>query len=301
MGSDLLRRVRWGNVGLACAVLAALATVVAWPALTTTTPALPSDTARPLIASGPDDERSDTGPPVEEACNPGAAGARRCAEGAGDEGQGSAERQDAESGGSRSAARSGAAGPGGTGDEPRRRRTSRRRRRRRRGRCGSAPRRVRCGSAEKRGRRGAARIGAEASLAARAGAEARPAAGAARAGAGSEAGQRARRGPAGKRGRQRARRGSEQRRDQAARTGVARVEAAVMAKKVSHRSRRDLHRRLSAPIRRRRRRCHRALRHGKSLRGRRPSGRARRPGTNPIRRAAPAEPAGDEFGFESSR
>ena len=50
MASDVLRRVRWGNVALACAVLAALAGVVVWPLLSTTTPGLPPDAPRPLVA-----------------------------------------------------------------------------------------------------------------------------------------------------------------------------------------------------------------------------------------------------------
>ena len=53
MGSDLLRRVRWGNVALACAVLVALAGVVVWPLITTTAPSLPADAARPLVSDEP--------------------------------------------------------------------------------------------------------------------------------------------------------------------------------------------------------------------------------------------------------
>src|SRR4051812_13033311 len=44
-----LRRIRWGNASLAVAVLIALATVVAWPLVSTSSPGLPPDTARPLV------------------------------------------------------------------------------------------------------------------------------------------------------------------------------------------------------------------------------------------------------------
>src|SRR3954454_18968098 len=49
MGPDVLRRVRWGNVALAAAVAAALVAVVAWPRLTASPTALPSDSATPLV------------------------------------------------------------------------------------------------------------------------------------------------------------------------------------------------------------------------------------------------------------
>src|SRR3954471_23395234 len=49
MGPDVLRRVRWGNVALAAAAAAALVAVVAWPRLTVPPPALPSDSATPLV------------------------------------------------------------------------------------------------------------------------------------------------------------------------------------------------------------------------------------------------------------
>src|SRR4051812_6167869 len=49
MGRDVLRRVRWGNVALAAAVVAALVAVVAWPRLTAPAPALPGDAAQPLV------------------------------------------------------------------------------------------------------------------------------------------------------------------------------------------------------------------------------------------------------------
>jgi len=53
MGSDVLRRVRWANVALACAVLAALVGVVVWPLVTTTAPSLPPDVPRPLVTGEP--------------------------------------------------------------------------------------------------------------------------------------------------------------------------------------------------------------------------------------------------------
>jgi hypothetical protein len=53
VGHDWLRRVRWGNVALAGALLTALAAVVVWPLVTSAPPALPPDTARPLIAGPP--------------------------------------------------------------------------------------------------------------------------------------------------------------------------------------------------------------------------------------------------------
>src|SRR3954471_12747835 len=49
MGPDVLRRVRWGNVALATAAAAALVAVVAWSRLTAPPPALPSDSATPLV------------------------------------------------------------------------------------------------------------------------------------------------------------------------------------------------------------------------------------------------------------
>jgi hypothetical protein len=49
MRRDVLRRVRWGNVALAAAVLAALVIVVVWPLVTDSTPMLPPDAARPLV------------------------------------------------------------------------------------------------------------------------------------------------------------------------------------------------------------------------------------------------------------
>src|SRR3954451_18837888 len=49
MGPDVLRRVRWGNVALTAAVLAALADVIAWPRLAPAPSRLPSDTAQPVV------------------------------------------------------------------------------------------------------------------------------------------------------------------------------------------------------------------------------------------------------------
>src|SRR3954454_64712 len=49
MGPDVLRRVRWGNVALTAAVLAALAAVSAWPRLAPAPSRLPSDTAQPVV------------------------------------------------------------------------------------------------------------------------------------------------------------------------------------------------------------------------------------------------------------
>ena len=53
MRRDVVRRVRWGNVALACAVLAALGAVVAWPLVSAPPPRLPPDTPRPLVAGEP--------------------------------------------------------------------------------------------------------------------------------------------------------------------------------------------------------------------------------------------------------
>src|SRR4051812_16433536 len=51
MRRDVLRRVRWGNLALACTVLIALVIVVVWPLVSSTPPQLPPDAARPLIAA----------------------------------------------------------------------------------------------------------------------------------------------------------------------------------------------------------------------------------------------------------
>src|SRR3954466_12011711 len=53
MRRDVLGRVRWGNVGLACGALVCLAAVIAWPRLVAAGPRLPADAARPLVAEGP--------------------------------------------------------------------------------------------------------------------------------------------------------------------------------------------------------------------------------------------------------
>jgi hypothetical protein len=50
MRRDVLRRVRWANVALACAVVAALVMIVVWPLVVDSTPALPPDAPRPLVA-----------------------------------------------------------------------------------------------------------------------------------------------------------------------------------------------------------------------------------------------------------
>jgi len=53
MQRDLLRRVRWGNVGRAVAVVAAVAAIVAWPRLEPAPPRLPPDRATPLVVASP--------------------------------------------------------------------------------------------------------------------------------------------------------------------------------------------------------------------------------------------------------
>jgi len=58
MGRDVLRRVRWGNVALAAAVAAALAAAVAWPRLAGSPPALPRDSATPLVKDAPRHRRA---------------------------------------------------------------------------------------------------------------------------------------------------------------------------------------------------------------------------------------------------
>src|SRR4051794_28058982 len=52
MGPDVLRRVRWGNVALTAAVLAALAAAIAWPRLAPAPSKLPPDAAAPLVERG---------------------------------------------------------------------------------------------------------------------------------------------------------------------------------------------------------------------------------------------------------
>jgi hypothetical protein len=61
MGSDVLRRVRWGNVARAVGVVVVVAAVVAWPRLTPPQPMVPGPEARPLVTDPPQglDPRSD--------------------------------------------------------------------------------------------------------------------------------------------------------------------------------------------------------------------------------------------------
>ena len=61
MRSDVLRRVRWANVSLALGALATLATVIAWPLVTTPAPRLPPNAARPVerIGDASDAARAD--------------------------------------------------------------------------------------------------------------------------------------------------------------------------------------------------------------------------------------------------
>jgi hypothetical protein len=51
MGPDVLRRVRWGNIALAAAVVVALAAAIAWPRVAGSPPALPGDSAKPLVGA----------------------------------------------------------------------------------------------------------------------------------------------------------------------------------------------------------------------------------------------------------
>jgi hypothetical protein len=50
MGSDLLRRVRWRNVGRAVGAVLVVAAVVAWPRLNAPAPSPPDPVDRPLVA-----------------------------------------------------------------------------------------------------------------------------------------------------------------------------------------------------------------------------------------------------------
>jgi hypothetical protein len=50
MGSDLLRRVRWRNVGRTAGAVAVVVVVVAWPRLSQPAPRLPDPVDRPLAA-----------------------------------------------------------------------------------------------------------------------------------------------------------------------------------------------------------------------------------------------------------
>jgi serine/threonine-protein kinase len=52
MGFELLRRVRWGNVGRALGALVLVAAVVAWPRLTAPAPRVPGGDAMPLVQPG---------------------------------------------------------------------------------------------------------------------------------------------------------------------------------------------------------------------------------------------------------
>jgi hypothetical protein len=52
MGPDVLRRIRWGNVGRLAGAAALLAAVVAWPRLAPPDPAMPGNAARPLDGLG---------------------------------------------------------------------------------------------------------------------------------------------------------------------------------------------------------------------------------------------------------
>lgn len=52
MRRDMLRRVRWGNLTVACGALLCVGAVAAWPRLGPTAPRLPPDTAKPLAAGG---------------------------------------------------------------------------------------------------------------------------------------------------------------------------------------------------------------------------------------------------------
>jgi hypothetical protein len=54
MGSDLLLRVRWGNVARAGVVVVVVGAVVAWPRLTPTAPRVPDQLARPLATAAPE-------------------------------------------------------------------------------------------------------------------------------------------------------------------------------------------------------------------------------------------------------
>jgi hypothetical protein len=74
MGSDVLRRVRWGNVARAVGVVVVVAAVVAWPRLTPPQPMVPGPEARPLVTDPPQgaDPRPDLGRPESRAGRPGA-------------------------------------------------------------------------------------------------------------------------------------------------------------------------------------------------------------------------------------
>jgi hypothetical protein len=53
MRSDVLRRVRWGNVARVVVVAVVVGAIVAWPRLTPPAPSLPGGEARPLVEPAP--------------------------------------------------------------------------------------------------------------------------------------------------------------------------------------------------------------------------------------------------------
>src|SRR6185503_5088049 len=53
MEFDLLRRVRWRNLGRAAAAVALVGAVVAWPRLTPPEPQVPGSEPRPLVEGPP--------------------------------------------------------------------------------------------------------------------------------------------------------------------------------------------------------------------------------------------------------
>jgi hypothetical protein len=65
MGSELLRRVRWRNVGRACGVVLVVAAVVAWPRLNSSAPRVPDPAGRPLVAPTARPRRPITPPRTE--------------------------------------------------------------------------------------------------------------------------------------------------------------------------------------------------------------------------------------------
>src|SRR5262245_15797432 len=52
MERDLLRRVRWGNLGRVAGLAVVVVLVVAWPRLEPAPPKLPGDGARPVVVDG---------------------------------------------------------------------------------------------------------------------------------------------------------------------------------------------------------------------------------------------------------
>src|SRR5262245_10183071 len=75
MRSDVLRRVRWGNVARAFAVVAVVGTIVAWPRLTPPAPAVPEREVRPLVE--PPARETITRPPTEAELRSPGGGRRR--------------------------------------------------------------------------------------------------------------------------------------------------------------------------------------------------------------------------------